>query len=309
MDSRIKIFDIAFGKGVYTRDRINYQVSCPECDKTRNKKKLHIRVEDLRYHCWVCGLKGKNVLYLVKKVRPDLDVGPIKVNKVETNEEEIQDVLELPKGLIPIYRETKDPDVKSVRNYLFRRGLSVQDLFRWRVLTATSGSFRRYAVFPSYDSEGNLNYYLGRSIDEDKIRYKNAKKKKTTIVFNEIDIDWKSHVYLVEGVFDALKCPDNTIPMLGSELSKSSLLYEKLLRNQCTVTIALDKDAEAKMYKTAKLLSAGGCKVYTSVVTGDKDLGDMTKNNALSILKNAPAYDEYNGIRHKIGILRSGSIF
>ena len=143
MSSKIKILDAAFGKGAYTSDGKNYQVNCPKCNNTdRRKKKLHVKVDDLRYHCWICGIKGKNVLYLVKKIRPDIDVGKIKnVSSTSLTEEDIQEKVTLPKNLVPLYRKSSDPDVNAVRRYLLSRGFSMKDIFRWRVQTSTSGPY------------------------------------------------------------------------------------------------------------------------------------------------------------------------
>ena len=311
MSSNIKILDAAFGKGTHTADGKNYQVPCPACNSVdKRKKKLHIKVDDLRYHCWICGIKGKNVLYLVKKIRPDIDVGKIKNSPSNLEVDETpHEFVKLPSNLVPLYRKSNDPDVNAVRRYLQARGLTNTDLFRWRVQTSTSGPYRRYALFPSFDAEGNVNYFLSRAIDEGKIRYKNAKSKKSQIIFNEIDIDWNKTVYLVEGVFDAIKCPENTIPILGSEVSKSGALYEKLVRNQCRVIISMDSDARHKAYKASKILAASGCEVYITNPTNEKDLGDMTKIEAKSVLNSAVRFDSYNMIRHKISDLRSGSIF
>ena len=310
MSSSIKIIDIAFGKGSYTADGENYQVRCPKCCKPgSSKKKLHISVDDLKYHCWVCGIKGRNVLYLVKKIRPDLDVGDIKASRKIKEVPNVEPDLILPKRLIPVFRETNDPDVKCVKNYLRKRGLSTADMLRWRIMTATSGEYRRYAVFPSFDSGGKLNYFLGRSIDDTVIRYKNAKNKKSRIVFNEIDIDWKKRVYLVEGVFDAVKCPDNTIAMLGSELPKKGELYSKLVKNQCDITLSLDADGMSKAYDIADQLTRAGCDVRICFPKDQRDLGDMTKEEALQLLSEASSYNSYNSLRHKIGKIRSGSIF
>ena len=249
-------------------------------------------------------------MYLVKKIRPDIDVGKIKnVSSTSLTEEDIQEKVTLPKNLVPLYRKSSDPDVNAVRRYLLSRGFSMKDIFRWRVQTSTSGPYRRYALFPSFNSEGDVNYFLSRAIDEGKIRYKNAKSKKSKIIFNEIDIDWTKPVYLVEGVFDAVKCPENTIPMLGSEISKPSALYEKLVRNQCKVIISLDSDAQTKAYKASKMLSSSGCEVYITESSADRDLGEMSKQEVLSILRRASRFDSYDMIRHKISDLRSGSIF
>lgn len=310
MKSSIKIIDSAFGKGLYTSDGKNYQVSCPDCKKSGSlKKKLHISIEDLKYHCWVCGLKGRNILYLVKKIRPDIDVGVIKSfnNHVEIKSQE--EKVFLPNNLVPIFRETRDPDIKAVKNYLLRRGLSKRDLYRWRAMGASSGPYRRYAVFPSFDSLGCLNYYLGRSIDDQTIRYKNAKSKKSKIIFNEIDIDWNLPVYLVEGVFDAIKSPDNAIPILGSGLPVGGLLYEKLVRNQCSTIISLDSDSKTKALKIANDLSRAGCEVKVCFPPDERDFGDMSKKEVRSILDKSSFYDKYSTLRHKIGVMRSGSIF
>ena len=311
MNSSIKLIDRAFGKGTYTADGENYQIRCPKCCKPGStKKKLHISVEDLKYHCWVCGIKGKNILYLIKKLRPDIDVGKIKsTQKTAQGEEEAELKIFLPDKLVPVFRNTKDPDINAVRNYLIRRGFSKRDMYRWRVLSSSSGPMRRYAVFPSFDSVGNLNYYLGRSIDDQNIRYKNAKRKKSKIIFNEIDVDWNKTVHLVEGVFDAVKCPENTIPMLGSELPKTGKLYEKLVRNQCDVVVSLDPDSKLKAFKIADSLSAAGCSIRVCFANEEKDLGDMSKNEVLEILKRSSYHNKYNTLRHKIGVMRSGSIF
>ena len=56
-----------FGPLELSRDKINVAVKCPACSKTSGKKKLVIRLDDDRYHCWVCGIKGRNLLSLIKK--------------------------------------------------------------------------------------------------------------------------------------------------------------------------------------------------------------------------------------------------
>ena len=39
--------------------------------------------------------------------------------------------------------DTKDPDVLHVRNYLKSRGLTKNDMFRWRISATKSGNFKR----------------------------------------------------------------------------------------------------------------------------------------------------------------------
>jgi len=305
------LLDKAFGKGLIARDGINYQLSCPFCVKKSNtlKRKFHVRLDDFRYHCWVCGAKGKNIWRLVKKLRPEIPGIPnVKSIRVLPEIEIEEDDLELPENLIPVFRKSKDPDVKCVQNYLKRRGLTTQKMMRWRIMTAKSGQFRRRALIPSFDLEGKLNYYVARSIDENSFRYKNAKVKKSDIVFNEVDIDWSKPIVLVEGVFDAIKCPENTIPILGSSVSKTSMIYKRIVKNQSDIIVALDPDLPEKAYQVAKTLSEGGSHVYVCFAPLGKDMGDLSYTDAIKIIQSAKPYSGFMNLSHKIGKIRSGSV-
>ena len=87
-------------------------------------------------------------------------------------------------------------------------------------------------ILPSFDCNGNLNYYTARSIDTDiKMKYMNSKVSKTEIIFNEINLNWQKEITLVEGPFDMVKCDDNSTCLLGSHLPVNSLLFQKITQN------------------------------------------------------------------------------
>ena len=67
--------------------------------------------------------------------------------------------------------------------------------------------------------------------------------------------------------------------------------------------------ASLKALKIADELSAAGCSVGVCFQEGKKDFGDMSKKDVNQALKSTLAHDKYNTLRHKIGIMRSGSIF
>ena len=301
----------AFGSGEKSRDGVNFAVSCPVCnDSRKEKKKLVIRLDDARYHCWVCGTKGKNIRWLVKKYRPGFIhlFGGFSSNKVK--ELEIPPV-NLPKDFIHLasYRG-KDPDIKSVISYLKRRGLKKMDLYRWRLLSCRVGQHKRRVIVPSFDYSGELNYYVARTIDDSvKPKYRNARAKKNDVIFNEIDISWKNPIILVEGIFDAIKSPENSIPLLGSTLSKNSSLYKRLAANESTVYLSLDPDMKDKAYLIANNLSAAGCNVFMSFAPRGKDLGDMPREEVKSLLESSRSYSRNDSLSYAISKIKSGSMF
>lgn len=305
------LLDKAFGKGILDREGINYELSCPSCkDSSKNKKKLIVRLDDLRYHCWVCDLKGKNVTYLIRKHRPDI-IGPDNSDNFTFKKavvEEVEEKVELPEGFIFLGKKIRDPDINATKKYLRSRGLKKVDIHRWRMLATSRGSFRRKVIIPSFDEVGELNYYVARAIDKTPYKYKNAKISKKKIIFNEVDIDWKEPIILVEGVFDAINCPENTIPILGSSLSKDSRLFQKILKHQPEVTVALDPDLKMKAFKIAKLLKSTGCGVSIVFAPEGKDFGDMNKKDVIEVLSRSEPYEDFSRITHKIRSIRSGTI-
>jgi len=306
------VIDKAFGTGVLSRDGINYAVRCPSCrDVRQEKRKLVIRLDDSRYHCWVCGSKGTNVIRLISKYRPDLvkKDDNIRYRKESPVNEILPEEVNLPSGTELLGAcNLLDPDIKATWKYLQRRGLTKSDALRWRILACSSGSFRRKVIIPSFDTTGILNYYVARTIDShNKMKYRNAKVSKEEVIFNELDLRWDQEIVLVEGVFDAIKCPENTVPLLGSSLSKRSRLYQMIAKNQTPCIISLDPDLKTKAFKVANLLYSAGCSVKVAFAPPGKDMGDLNKEGAQDVLAGAREYSSMMRISHKISSLRTGS--
>ena len=308
---KIKLIESAFGSGHLETDEKNIHVSCPECkDSRKDKKKLYISLETGWYNCWVCNISGKKVSYLFRKYASkyynqcQLVFGS---DQLYHTVPEPEAVVEFPDDSKLVANFSSDPDARDIYSYLRKRGLSRLDMLRWRVCFSSEFLYRRKAIFPSFDAEGKINYFVARSIDETKFKYNNAKVPKSGIVFNEIDMDWSQPVILVEGVFDAVKCPDNTAIALGSTLPKNSLLYHRLVKNQCSVVVCFDEDAEGKSHDVCKKLKKAGCRVYKVSPKGC-DLGDRSKSGALSLIGSAVPWTEEARISHKISRMKSGSI-
>jgi hypothetical protein len=309
---KISLLEGAFGAGYLEAGEGNLHVSCPSCKEIRkDKRKLYVALHTGWYHCWVCGLSGKNINFLFRKYSPSKASACASLfpDDRPTAAPLIEEVPppELPKDAALVALVGNDPDARDVFRYLRERGLSKMDMYRWRVCVSNEFKFRRTAIFPSFDANGKLNYYTGRRIDETKFKYKNANVPKRNVIFNEFDIDWDSPVLLVEGVFDAIKCPDNTVPVLGSSLSKSSELFMKLKLHESTVVVAFDEDAASKAQDTCKKLHAAGCTVYSLSVTGG-DFGSKTKQEVKTGLKDMQPWSTISRISHKISCIKSGSL-
>ena len=83
-------------------------------------------------------------------------------------------------------------------------------------------------IIPSYDSEGKLNYFVGRDFYNSNFKYKNPPFPKDIVGF-DLYINWSLPIILTEGVFDAMSIRTNAIPMLSKKPSKS--LLRKIFEN------------------------------------------------------------------------------
>ena len=73
------------------------------------------------------------------------------------------------------------------KNYLASRGVTNEDIIRYKIGTSNKYEYVNSIIFPSFDKNLNLNFFLSRSYDKNKkIPYKNCKSNKKDIVFNEV---------------------------------------------------------------------------------------------------------------------------
>ena len=77
-------------------------------------------------------------------------------------------------------------------------------------------------IIPSYDSDGILNYFIGRHFYGGKFKYRNPSISKDVVGF-ELFINWDEPIILCEGVFDAMAFKRNAIPLFGKNVMKLSI--------------------------------------------------------------------------------------
>ena len=307
-----------FGPVILASDGLHAGVECPKCGKSASgKKKVTIRLDNDNYHCWVCDLKGKNLSNILRKFRPqylaeyhERFLGK-KINESLHPLPENTEVKIPPNFmLLAANLKSKDPDVQAVIKYARSRGLSDRDFWFYKLGTCQTGRFRRRLIIPSFDDTGNLNYFVGRAITADpKMKYLNSKASKKQVIFNEINIDWRQELTIVEGPMDLIKCDTNSTCILGSQFNENYLLFQKIIKNSTPVILALDPDAIDKAVSYAKKLSTYGISVKMLNIGSHEDVGAMSKEQFAIAKKDAMEWSDSDRLYHLIKKIRSGSLF
>ena len=316
---KIQFLVRAFGTSVVGSDKQNIAVTCPACaGNNSNKKKLAIRIDNDCYQCWVCGIKGRNLVSILRKYAPaHLDEYKNKFldkrykRKLQENEATKDEILTLPRGfsLLATSSAAIDPDVKDVIRYAESRGISNADMWKFGLGTCTTGRFRRRLIIPSFSMDGELNYFVARRIDDTPtMKYLNAKVSKKDVVFNELRISWGDELTVVEGPLDLIKCDDNATCLLGSEIREGYELFNQIVKNQTHVILALDPDAIEKTHKFAKNLASYGISVKILDTGKFDDVGDMSKADFLKAKTAAKPWTEESRLFYMINKIKSGSI-
>ena len=123
--------------------------------------------------------------------------------------------------------------------------------------------------------DGDVNFFVSRSYDRDWRKYLNPEASKD-IIFNHPYIDFDEPITIVEGVFDAIKAGDNSVPLLVSTLTETSSLFDQIIKNDTPVYLALDPDAEKKTNKLIRLFLNYDIELYLVDVGPFNDVGEMT---------------------------------
>ncbi len=263
---------------------------CPFCH--HYKKKLQINLETQNWHCWVCDSKGRTIQSLLRKLNVDIrDIQKIRdiygddTPNIKNDEFVIK--LQLPSEFKSLSKPPKgfNPNYKQALHYLSVRGIGVNEILKYNIGYCSDGLYSGRVIIPSYDSNGELNYFVARSYYEDStMKYKNPPVSRNVIVF-ENQINWNQPLILVEGVFDAFSVKRNVIPLLGKffPTKLKDKIFEMGVKE---VTIMLDSDAVDDSTKHAQFLQNNGIKVK-NIIPSDKDAGDMGFDKVNELIKDA----------------------
>ena len=257
---------------------------------SHHKPKLQINTQTQKWHCWVSNQGGHNLFQLFKKLKASREqfdelsdiVGKPKSlsSKYEKNKQ--KDIVRLPNEFKPLWKDDVSIIKKHAMAYLNSRGIKIIDIIRYGMGYCEEGLYANRIIVPSYSSDGDLNYFVGRDIYGGGFKYKNPPVSKDVIGF-DLFINWNEPIVLCEGVFDAIAIRRNAIPLFGKTIPKSLMkkIYEKQVKQ---IYILLDSDAISDSIKMTDNLMKNGINVYY-VNLSEEDPSDMGFKKVINLIK------------------------
>lgn len=270
-----------------------YLFHCPKCK--HHNRKLSINVEKDKFKCWICDWSGSSISRAIRKYGSHLQrerwqtlVGQVDISSFQeimegllTPEEDvIHHDVPLPEEFISLANKNLEITAIPAYNYLIRdRGLTHKDIVRWKIGCCVEGPYAGRVIIPSFSNSGDVNYFIARTYDDNYRKYLNPPVSKD-VVFNELYVDWKNDLSIVEGVFDAI-IAQNAVPLLGSVVKENSYLFQEIVKHDTPVYIALDSDAEKKAMHLIKQLMSYDVEIYKVNISPYNDVGEMSQDEYL----------------------------
>jgi len=285
MEEKLKILQQVLGKAYRNSDE--HLFFCPYCKHP--KRKLSVNVEKNVFKCWVCDTRGRDLRRIVRKFGTfkQKDRWDELTNRVDINDfsnifadlepSPAEEIAELPAAFKSLANKAVSISALPAIRYLNGRGISKNDILYWKIGYCDSGEYENRIIVPSFNYDGRPNYFVARSFVKYQTRYKNPPVSKD-VCFNELYVDWDSDLVITEGIFDAIKAGPNSIPLLGSTMREDSKLFQKIIKHDTPIYLALDADAAKKEARIVNQFLKYGVELYKIDTTGFEDVGEMTND-------------------------------
>jgi len=255
---------------------------------THHKPKLQINVESGNWHCWVSNTGGRNLFQLFKKVSASrehfnelsqlVEDSPRYTKNKDVNAQSIQ----LPSEFKPLWNGGDSITKRHALSYLYKRGIDDSDMLKYNIGYCDEGLYSNRIIIPSYDSDGKLNFFVGRDFYNSNMKYRNSPTTKDVIGF-DIFINWDEPIILCEGVFDAMSFKRNAIPLFGKNVM--STLQKKIIESKVKVIyLSLDSDAIIDSIKITENFINNGIDVRM-IKFKEKDPNEIGFENLLYLIK------------------------
>ena len=269
-----------------------------------HKPKLQVNIVIGKWHCWVSNAGGHSLFQLFKKLSATNDqfteLRGI-VDKIsygyESKKVRKERKVELPKEFLSLVYKHPSPVYKNAMMYLQRRGITYEDILKYNIGYCDQGLYTNRVIIPSYDDNGQLNFFVGRDIFESKMKYRNSPTPKNVVGF-ELFINWDEPIVLCEGPFDAIAVKRNAIPLFGKTILSN--LRRKIIKKKVKqVYISLDRDAFQDSLKMVEEFMKNDIDVYF-VNLPEKDPSDLGFEKVIPLLKETEKMKFSDLMRYKL---------
>jgi len=293
MQEKLQVLTDVLGRSKKSNDEHLFR--CPYCE--HSKYKFSVNVVKNVYKCWICDTRGRNLRRVIRRfgtfkqrqawsqLTDEVDLASFDSIFDSKSESTIEQRIELPKEFISLANNNLPITARPALKYLRERNVTKNDIVRWKIGYCSSGIYENRIIIPSFNEDGDVNYFVSRTYVGHWKRYLNPPVS-NNILFNELYVDWNNDLCIVEGVFDAIVA-GNAVPLLGSSMRENSKLFKEIVRRDTPVYLALDPDAKDKENKLAKIFMQYDIELYKIDVSGFDDVGEMTKEQFKNRKENA----------------------
>lgn len=277
MDAKVQLLETVLGRSIKAhRDNVSFH--CPFCN--HEKPKLNVSLGTGKWGCWVCGdvSQGNSIVTLMHRLKVKSDV----VDRAKSlwsirdhSEVNKKQILTLPPEYLPIHQPKNTYQYKIATNYLKNRNIDMRLAIKYDIGYCEYGRYRGRIILPSYDENGYLNSYVGRTyLPGEPTNYLAPPDlDKDSIIVYEDHINWKEPVILVEGRFDAIAVRRNAIPIDGKNIPQK--LKDRILTNRTDVYICLDADARSTANRHCSYFIRNGVRTFMVNLPDNEDPGSL----------------------------------
>jgi len=295
--------------GSYYKVNDEFLFFCPKCD--HHKKKLSVNLDKDVYKCWVCDYTGRTLRRLVRrfgnfkhrtewnKLTEQVEITSFEEKLLFRKEQHVEQTIDLPEEFVSLVNKNLPYNSLYARNYLKSRGITKQDIIRWKIGYCAAGQYAGRIIIPSFNMSGYCNYFTARTYTDDWRKYFNPPISRD-IIFNHLFLNFDEELSIVEGAFDAIVAGPNAAPLLGSTLREDSRLFMEIVQNDTPVYIALDSDAEKKAMRLINSLLDYGIEVYKVDISPYTDVGEMHREEYIKRKKKAELMNKDNYLLKEI---------
>lgn len=210
-----------FGTDYRMTSKHNLAYNCPFCEEKRGKAdtdhKCMVDAKTTLYYCFKCHTKGiliKSYVSNSEKIVPLL-MDYFNANNDKTKTKLINNELIELNDVIPISKNS------VAYEYLQKRKITDEQINYYNIMNGINDNFGRI-IIPNILISKWTDFYQGRTYIGSKNKYKNPEGlDKSNIVFNlHNQKKNQNKVYIVEGIFSAIRGGKDVISILGSSISK-----------------------------------------------------------------------------------------